>query len=93
MQAPKPMRSRTRKTGAPKPKRSPCKPRAPPLLAAFSIKQFSQMHGFSVAMYFKLKAQGLGPVQIQVGRRVPISAEAAEAWRRAREQATEQKAA
>ncbi|MCS3497488.1 hypothetical protein M2189_003553 [Bradyrhizobium japonicum] len=77
---PKPKRSRARKTQVPKPKSSPHKSRAPPL-AAFSIAQFCQMHGFSPAMYWKLKSQGLGPVEMKIGRRVLISAEAAAAWR------------
>ena len=86
--ASKPKRSNPRKVQALSPKSSPHSSRAPPL-AAFSIKQFSQMHGFSPAMYWKLKSQGLGPVEMKVGRRVLITAEAAERWRRSREEVAE----
>jgi hypothetical protein len=36
-------------------------------------------------MYFKMRAQGLGPREMIVGARKLISQEAARAWRRARE--------
>jgi len=36
-------------------------------------------------MYFKLKTEGKGPTEMQVGRRRMISFEAAEQWRRERE--------
>jgi hypothetical protein len=40
-------------------------------------------------MFYKLKPQGLMPVTFNVGTRVLISREAAAAWRRAREQASQ----
>jgi hypothetical protein len=61
----------------------------PPLdeLMAYSIKQFCALHGISIDTYFRMQRQGLGPVVMKVGQRTLISAEAAAAWRRAREQA------
>jgi hypothetical protein len=56
--------------------------RAPPIgRAAYSIDEFAAAHGLSVAMYFKLRGQGLGPEEMHVGRRRLISLEAAERWR------------
>jgi hypothetical protein len=56
--------------------------RGPPIeRAAYSIDQFAQAHGLSVAMYFKLRGQGLGPEEMHVGRRRLISLEAAARWR------------
>jgi hypothetical protein len=57
--------------------------RGPPL--AFSIAEFCRAHGISESMYFKMRAQGLGPREMSVGTRKLISLEAAAAWRRARE--------
>ncbi|CUU13819.1 hypothetical protein CDS [Bradyrhizobium sp.] len=82
-------RSRPRKKQS-APKRKPNRQRralALPLLA-LSIAEFCKANGFSPALYFKLKAQGLGPVEMRVGRRVLIAVEAAQAWRRMREAAT-----
>jgi len=62
--------------------------RGPP--AAFSIADFCAAHAISEAMYFKIKAAGQGPAEMIVGRRRLISAEAAAAWRRAREAAARQ---
>jgi hypothetical protein len=39
-------------------------------------------------MFFKLREQGLGPQEIQLGRRRLISLEAAARWRAEREAAT-----
>jgi hypothetical protein len=39
-------------------------------------------------MFFKMRAQGLGPQEIQLGRRRLISIESAARWRAAREAAT-----
>lgn len=55
----------------------------PPL--ALSIAEFCRAHSISERMYFKLRAQGLGPVEMAVGTRRLISLEAAEQWRRERE--------
>lgn len=52
---------------------------------AFTIEGFCEAHSISTAMYFKLKAQGLGPDEMEVGRRRPISREAAARWRKQRE--------
>ncbi len=60
---------------------------APVELGAYTIETFCEAHGISTAMYFKLKAQGLGPDEMEVGRRRPISIEAAARWRAQREEA------
>jgi hypothetical protein len=62
---------------------------SPPLdeLMAYSIKQFCALHGISIDTYFRMRRQGHGPATMAVGQRTLISAEAAAAWRRAREQA------
>jgi len=57
---------------------------------AVSIADFCEGHGISVALYYKLKDQGQTPVEMEVGSRKLISKEAAAAWRRAREAATEE---
>lgn len=56
--------------------------------AAYSIREFCLAHRVSVSMYFKLRNEGLGPVEMSIGRRRLISFEAAEAWRRERERRT-----
>jgi hypothetical protein len=62
--------------------------RGPPMeRAAYSIDEFAEADGLSVAMYFKLRNLGLGPDEMRVGRRRLISFEAAERWRRQREAA------
>jgi len=53
--------------------------------AAFTIKEFCAAHRISEAMYFKLRNAGLGPREMRSMRKVTISVEAAEDWRRARE--------
>ena len=53
----------------------------------FSIDEFCAAHRLSPSMYWKLQGQGLGPREMRVGRRVLISPEAAEQWRRTREAA------
>jgi hypothetical protein len=63
--------------------------RGPPIeRAAYSIDEFAEAHGLSVAMYFKLRKLGVGPDEMRVGRRRLISFEAAERWRRQREATT-----
>jgi hypothetical protein len=60
--------------------------KTPPIrTAAYSIREFCVSHRLSESMYFKLRNQGLGPVEMQVGRRRLISYEAASVWRRERE--------
>ncbi len=83
MRKPKPARSR--KKAVPKQKRAPRQVAPVPLLA-LSIVEFCNANGFSPALYWKLKSQGRGPIEMKVGRRVLISHEAAAAWRRAREE-------
>jgi hypothetical protein len=56
--------------------------------AALSIAQFCAAHQISESSYFKMRAAGLGPQEIQVGRRRIISLESAAAWRAEREAAT-----
>jgi hypothetical protein len=48
---------------------------------AMTISQFAAAHGFSQAMFFKMKKQGLGPPEFKVGRRTFITFEDAAAWR------------
>jgi hypothetical protein len=57
---------------------------------AYSIKQFCIAHNLSIDSYFRLGRQGLGPVTMKVGARTLISIEAAAAWRRSREHATQE---
>ena len=67
----------------------PQNPRGPPDddggADACSIPTFCRRHHISESFYHKLKAMGLGPATMRIGRRVLISSEAAAAWRRARE--------
>jgi predicted DNA-binding transcriptional regulator AlpA len=50
---------------------------------SFSIEEFCMLHGISRATYFNLRNEGNAPEEMQVGpRRIMISTEAAEAWRR-----------
>jgi hypothetical protein len=61
----------------------PTEPEVPRM--AFTIKEFCESHRISPAMYFKLRAAGLGPREMRALRKVTISVEAAAEWRRARE--------
>ena len=54
---------------------------------AYSVEAFARAHSLSVAMFYKLRAQGLAPTCFKVGTRTLISREAAARWRAAREQA------
>jgi hypothetical protein len=64
--------------------------RGPPIeRMAYSIRQFCEAHSISVDTYFRTKRAGLGPVTMKVGARTLISSEAAAAWRRDRELATQ----
>ena len=54
-------------------------------LDAYSIALFCARHGISERFYFKLKAAGRGPAEMQLGNRVLISREAAARWRAERE--------
>ncbi|MET4442613.1 hypothetical protein ABIB75_000874 [Bradyrhizobium sp. GM2.2] len=53
--------------------------------AAYSIPEFCKAHRICEAFYYKLRAVGLGPREMRTGRRVTVSFEAAEQWRRERE--------
>jgi len=55
---------------------------------AFSIPQFCRRHNISESFFHKLQRGGLGPRTMRIGARTLISAEAATAWRRAREAAS-----
>jgi hypothetical protein len=57
----------------------------PDNVVAYTIPEFCQSHKLSEAFYFKLKSEGRGPLEMKVGRRRMISAEAAAAWRQAQE--------
>ena len=59
----------------------------PKAAAASTIEEFCHAHRVSPSMYWKMKAEGLGPREMHVGRRRLISAEAAAEWRREREAA------
>jgi hypothetical protein len=51
----------------------------------YTVSEFCHQHHISVGMYYKLRAAGLAPREMVLGRRRLISAEAAAEWRRARE--------
>jgi hypothetical protein len=61
---------------------------APSPTGAYSIAEFCRAHGgMSQAMYFKMRALGQGPVEMELGRRKAISIESAAKWRAQREAA------
>lgn len=53
--------------------------------AAFTVDEFCAAHRIGRAKLYKLWAQGVGPQLIKIGTKNLISAEAAAAWRAARE--------
>jgi hypothetical protein len=55
---------------------------------AFSVEEFCARHRISPQLFYKMKPLGLMPLSFKVGTRVLISREAAEAWRRERENAS-----
>ena len=63
--------------------------RLPTPRLALSIPEFCEAHGISAGFYFKLKRQGEGPREMKVGARTLITIEAAAAWRRERENASQ----
>jgi len=66
-------------------------PRTRPLStppACFSVASFCVAHHISEAFYYKLKGQGLGPREMQLGARILITFEDAAAWRAERVAAT-----
>ena len=56
---------------------------------AYTIPSFCVAHDLSESFYHKLQIDGLGPREMRIGARVLISHEAAAAWRKAREKATQ----
>ena len=52
---------------------------------AYSIDEFCARHRISPQLFYKMRPLGLMPVTFNVGTRVLISREAADAWRRTRE--------
>jgi hypothetical protein len=56
---------------------------------ALSIDTFCERHSISRSGFYILRANGTGPKLMKVGARTLISREAAAAWRRAREQASD----
>jgi hypothetical protein len=60
---------------------------------AYTIDSFCAAHHISKAFFHKLRGQGLGPRLTRIGSRVLITAEAAAAWRAAREAETIQESA
>lgn len=67
----------------------PMRPNGPDDADAYGVDEFCLRHRFSSQLFYKLKPQGLMPATFNVGTRVLISREAAAAWRRARENATQ----
>ncbi|RXG86153.1 hypothetical protein [Bradyrhizobium zhanjiangense] len=55
------------------------------LREAYTIPEFCAAHRLSESMYYKLRNAGLGPREMRALRKVTISLEAADEWRRARE--------
>jgi hypothetical protein len=51
-------------------------------LDSYSIEEFCRRHGISIPFYYKLRAQGLGPREMEKGARVLITKESAADWRR-----------
>src|SRR4029077_2388951 len=52
---------------------------------ALTIPEFCEAHRISEAFYYKLKKQGKGPREMEVGVRKLITFESAAEWRRERE--------
>ena len=66
--------------------KTPTDERPPVERQAYTIEEFCEAYGgFSRAHFFNIRAAGLGPREMWVGRRRLISKEAAEDWRRQRE--------
>ena len=60
-----------------------------PNAAAYTIPEFCEAHRISESMYYKIRADGLGPREARAFTKVIITKEAAADWRRARETPTE----
>lgn len=48
---------------------------------AFTVEEFCEAYRISRAIFYALRQQGKGPRIMNVGRRTPISEEAAREWR------------
>jgi predicted DNA-binding transcriptional regulator AlpA len=57
---------------------------------AYDIIEFCDRHGISRSAFYNSLKNGTGPRLMRLGTRILISREAAEAWRREREQASNQ---
>ena len=53
----------------------------------FTISEFCRTHHICRATFYKMMRAGTGPRIMRIGRRVLITKEAVEAWRREREAA------
>jgi hypothetical protein len=53
--------------------------------ASLTIPEFCRAERISVAFYYKLKHQGLGPVEMRLGRSPRITAAARRRWQQQRE--------
>jgi hypothetical protein len=51
----------------------------------FTVAEFCEAHRISKTSYYEMKAAGLGPAEMIIGRARRISFEAAAKWRKARE--------
>ncbi|MET4152005.1 hypothetical protein [Bradyrhizobium barranii] len=55
---------------------------------AYSLDEFCAAHNLSMGLYRKMRQLGFGPKETRVLRRVLVTVEAAEVWRREREAAS-----
>lgn len=53
---------------------------------SLSIPEFCERHSISRGMFYKLAERGEAPVTMKIGRRILISVEAAQDWRRRMEE-------
>jgi hypothetical protein len=60
---------------------------------AMTIPLFCAAHSISEGLYQKMRANGFGPREVRIGRRVLITSESAAKWRREREAADDSGAA
>jgi hypothetical protein len=54
----------------------------------FTVAEFCRKHSLHKSTFYVLRAQGLGPAEIRLGRRSYITREAAEEWRQQRQAAS-----
>jgi hypothetical protein len=80
-----PKAPRVRRSRAQQP-RGPPTYDGPPLV--FTIKTFCLAHHLSEARFHELRAEGIAPALMRIGRRVYITVESAATWRAEREAAT-----